>query len=289
MPLSTTCLLLLLLLLLPAVVVMATTALAAPPPPPSPDPLEKEYSALLNATCARVVGAVPALPASAATSFMQAYQAFNGTGSEAGVVALAQALLSDPQLQAFLTLPDSFSPNGLDADMVLCAVLVDATPLGLAQYAVQGQTQQQLVGQLLNDTLLMRDMLVAGGPANNAYGPAMEIYTALQNASAVLARLRPSNASPGSPWDSRNQSTILARMALGTALGHAVPIAHRYNGANPTTTYVDPVQRYLHYEQAYLAGDLDPATEVLTVFECRWTTDSDAQNEVAQRGGGSGR
>ena len=40
--------------------------------------------------------------------------------------------------------------------------------------------------------------------------------------------------------------------------------------------YIDPVQRYLHYERAYLAGDLDPAFEVLTAFECRYVTNSPA-------------
>ena len=54
---------------------------------------------------------------------MQAYSAFNGTGSEAAVTQLAKQLLSDPGVQAFLTLPDTFDPPGLDADMVQCAVL----------------------------------------------------------------------------------------------------------------------------------------------------------------------
>jgi hypothetical protein len=128
--------------------------------------LEKVYSALLNATCARVVASSPVLPPGDVANFMQAYTQYNGTGSEAQVIGLAQQLLSNPAVAAFFALPDTFTAPGLDADMVTCAVLTDATPLGLAEFAVQGQAEEDLVSLLLNDTLLMRDMLVAGGPAS---------------------------------------------------------------------------------------------------------------------------
>ena len=39
---------------------------------------------------------------------------------------------------------------------------------------------------------------------------------------------------------------------------------------------VDPIARYMYYEDAYLAGDLDPAFEVLTAFEMRLTTNAPA-------------
>ena len=70
--------------------------------------------------------------------------------------------------------------------MVLCAVLVQATPLGLAEFAAVGTIQENLVSALLNDTLLMRDMLVAGGPAGNKYGQAMQIYANISNASGLF-------------------------------------------------------------------------------------------------------
>jgi hypothetical protein len=126
--------------------------------------------------------------------------------------------------------------------MVLCAVLVDATPLGLAEFAVQGPRQEALIGSLLNDTALMRDMLVAGGPEGGQYGPAMDIFTAI-NASASRA---PWPLPPqGAPWDDRNQTTVLRRLALGTALAHATPIGVAF-GSNLT---VDPLSRYLHYQR----------------------------------------
>jgi len=251
-----------------------SSAASAPPPPPAVAALERAFSAVQNATCARVVAVAPSLPAPAAASFMAQYVQFNGSGSEEGVIRAASQLLSDPAVQAFFALPDSFlPPGGLDADMVLCAVLRDATPLGLAEFAAQGEVELDLIYALLNNTYLMRDMLVAGGPAGNQYGPAMKIYAAI-NASSKEFDVT-DNAS-GSFWDDRNQSAILRRLALGTALAHAVPIGIAFSSNGST---VDPVARYLGYESAYLAGDLDPAFEVLTVFECKMVSDSDALDE----------
>lgn len=252
-----------------AVAVQLAAAAAAPPPP-----LEPALAALLNSTCARVVARAPAFPPADEADFMAAYAQYNGTGSEQPVLQLASKLLADPGVQAFFALPDSFEPAGLDADMVLCAVLHDATPLGLAAFAAKGPSEEGLLWRLLNDTVLMRDMLVAGGPANNLYGPAIAILSAINGSSAQLARLAAPEA--GAPWDDRSQTTVLRRLALGTALAHAVPIgiAFQTNGST-----VDPVARYLHLERAYLAGDLDPAFEVLTAFECSMVADSDAFDE----------
>ena len=76
---------------------------------------------------------------------------------------------------------------------------------------------------------------------------------------------------PSNPWDDRSPQRILRRLALGTALEFAVPFKHMNDD-----TYVDPVARYLDYEGAYLAGDLDPGFESLTAFECRFVTNSPA-------------
>jgi hypothetical protein len=45
---------------------------------------------------------------------------------------------------------------------------------------------------------------------------------------------------------------------------------------------VDPVKRYLSYEQAFLRGELDPAFGRMTAWECRLITDSDAPDEQIQ-------
>ena len=86
------------------------------------------------------------------------------------------------------------SSDKLDAQLVKCVVLAEATPRGLAEFAQQGKEQEALVEKLLADTALMKAMLAAGGAKGGKYGQAMEIYTAIQKASpkakdGVLQRL----------------------------------------------------------------------------------------------------
>jgi len=250
----------------------------SPPPPPPVQALEKQFTAVMNETCARVMLKVPTFSSIDESNFMNAYTKFNGTGSETEVFGNATKLLSDPGVMEFLTLPDSFIPGELDGDMVLCAVLRDATPLNLAEFGVQGSEQLNLIYLLLNDTLLMRDMLVAGGPVENQYGPAMAIYSAINKSSLNLSHLRSrqDNSLSSNPWDDRNQSTVLLRLALATALAHAVPIPVAFISNGST---IDPVARYFHYEKYYLLGDLDPAFEVLTIFELMMVVDSNGVDE----------
>jgi hypothetical protein len=169
-----------------------------PPPPPPPDPppsdgkhlhlLELNYSALLRTSCAATVEAVPSLPTDAAHAFLQAYRSYNGSvgSNETAMLSAASLLLAQPDVHQFLSRPDSFAAGGLDFSMVRCHVLNTSTPLGLAQFAAKGSAQEELVSRLLNDGLLMRDMLVAGGASGGKYGEAMQIYESLLNASKVL-------------------------------------------------------------------------------------------------------
>ena len=93
-------------------------------------------------------------------------------------------------------LQDSFS-GGVDADLVTCAVLSEATPAGLATFSANNSANAALITQLLGDVTLMRDMLVAGGarassggrgePSQAQYGPAMKLYTQMLKESSVLA------------------------------------------------------------------------------------------------------
>ncbi len=167
----------------------------------------------------------------------------------------ADALLAD--LNRFL------SDEKLDAKLVAGVVLTEATPRGLTSFAGQGAAQEALVKGLLADPSLMKEMLVAGGAKRGQYGRAMEIYDAIQQASE------------------RAREGVLQRLALATALEHAVPIpqsnAREATGA-PTT--VDPVKRYRHYEKAYLDGELDPAFKDLTTWELRMVVNSDAPDEI---------
>jgi hypothetical protein len=284
----------------------------APPPPPNPalEKLIAKYGALQNATCAKVVTHVPTLVAGDAAVFMAAYAAFNGSGSEDAVWVAARKLIT-PEVDTFLSLPDSVSSaDGLDANMVLCAVLADAatggggSPKGgtganaLANYAVQGAAEEAIVDQLLANAPLMRDMLVAGGASGGKYGEAAAIYAQLHKASGGAWDLGVGSAgsppapppgpplppcpalAPGAAWDDREPANVLKRLALGVAVTLAVPIQHRYAKDLPNSSqFVDPVGRYTHFAEAYAAGDLDPAFPILTAFELAHAVDGDATDE----------
>ena len=151
------------------------------------------------------------------------------------------------------------SSDRLDAALVKCTVLADATPRGLAVFAQQGREREILVEKLLTSDSLMKQMLEAGGAKFGKYGEAIEIYAAIRNASP--------KAGEGT----------FQRLALATSLEHAVPLAQ----SNPkdqtdAPAVVDPVKRYLHYEKAYLAGELDPAFENFAVWEYRLVVNCDA-------------
>jgi len=237
--------------------------------------LEHAYSVLQNESCSKILPKVPEF-GGLDYYFMLAYQNFTGNVSlEGPVLDLASELLSLPNVVTFLSLPDSFVKGGLDYYMVQCAVLSESTPKGLAEFAVQGTAEEALVDRLLDDTILMRDMLLAGGAKGGKYPEAVIVYDKLLNASEVIG----DEALTQTPWDDRNQSTILHRLILGMAVEHAVPMTYKYPDKDGNHNVIDYVQRYLHYERAYLAGDLDPAFEVLTAFECRWVGDGVAYNQ----------
>lgn len=155
------------------------------------------------------------------------------------------------------------SDDKLDAKLVRCAVLAEATPRGLAVFAQQGKEQEALVEQLLADQVLMKRMLEAGGAKFGKYGRAMEI----------LAMIRKACPNPG--------SDTLQRLALATSLEHAVPVEQsnpKDQALAPST--VDPVKRYLHYEKAFLDGELDPAFGKLTTWEYRMVVGCDAPDAI---------
>ena len=187
----------------------------------------------------------------------QAYETAQAAMERAQAVErdAAKALLAD--LMPFL------SSDRWDPLLVKCVVLTEATPRGLAAFAQQGKEQETLVEHLLSDVSLMKQMLEAGGAREGRYGQAMQIYTDIQKAS------------------SRAREGILQRLALGIALEHAVPVPQRNAVAKrDAPTVVDPVKRYLHYEKAYLDGELDPAFPHMTAWECRYIANSDAPDHV---------
>jgi hypothetical protein len=170
-------------------------------------------------------------------------------------LAAAKSLLTD--------LAPALSSSTMDAKLAKCVALAHATPNGLAAFAQQGPEQAALVDELfVNDSLLI-EMLVAGGAKYGEYGRAMEIFSAIMKASPKAAE------------------GTLHRLALATALEHARPIKQNNVSTQadaPTT--VDPVKRYLHYEKAFLADELDPAFKNFTTWEYRNVINSAAPDEI---------
>lgn len=153
--------------------------------------------------------------------------------------------------------------DALDSKLVKCAVVAGATSKGLAEFAAQGQSQNQSVDLLLADTLLMKTMLEAGGAKFGKYGQAMQILSGIKKVAI------------------KSDDPVLQRLALATALEHAQPI-EQGNAKNDVNApkYVDPVKRYQHYEKAYLDGELDPAFKTLTTWEIRHVVNSDAPDHI---------
>ena len=181
------------------------------------------------------------------------------TQARAAESAAAKAILS--KLDPFIT------GDKLDAKLVKAAVLADATPRGLAEFAQQGAAQSAMIDALLANTGLLRLMLEAGGAKFGKYGQAVEIYSAIRKASPKSAE------------------GTLQRLALAVALEHAKPIAQ----SNPASekngpANVDPVKRYQHYETAFLDGELDPAFKDFTTWELRMVVDCDAPDSILSWG-----
>jgi len=190
----------------------------------------------------------------------QAFRAYDAAKAvaEPKALAAAKAILGD--VEAFLTSSD------LDTKLMKAAILRHGTPSGLAEFAQQGEQEKALLDTLFADDALMRQMLIAGGANGGEYGEAMQVYTAILEASEHARK-------PG----------IFQRLALGTSL-HMPWIPGKDKGSvngivYRTQTKIDQVPRYMHYEEAYLNDELDPAFKDMTTWECRFITDDQYSDE----------
>jgi predicted nucleic acid-binding Zn-ribbon protein len=177
--------------------------------------------------------------------------------------ALADAKALPVKAVRNLELRPVLSSDRLDAKLAKYSVMLEATPRGLAAYAQQGDEQRELIDKMLAADDLLVQMAIADGAKDGQYGPAMEIYRAIWQASDKVVE------------------GPLRRLALAISLEHAVPIKQRNAVARtdaPET--VDPVQRYLHYEKALLAGELDPAFKDLTTWDFRMVVDGEEPDEI---------
>ena len=176
---------------------------------------------------------------------------------------LARARAATAEATTKLGLDALLASDSLDAKLARFTVISQATPRGLATFSEQGPAQKQLIDRLLADDALVVQMAVADGAKDGKVGEAMQIYEAIQKAS-----------------DKAREGT-LQRLALAVALEHAVPIAQRNAvGKADAPATVDPVARYRHFEQAFLAGELDAGFKDLSVWDMRMVVYGEEPDEM---------
>ena len=184
---------------------------------------------------------------------------------EAKPLAESKALESARPLIA--ELESLLSSEVLDGKLMKAAILRHGTPAGLAEFAQQSEHHKTLLDNLLTNGELMKQVLLSGRANGGEYGEAMEVYHAILEASERARK-------PG----------ILQRLALGTAL-HQPWLDENKKGSVNGLVFSDhknpdgQVSRYLHYEQAFLNGELDPQFKDFNAWECRFITNDPYTNE----------
>ncbi len=238
-----------------------------------------EYTRMLDGLRAEVQAAVPAVDEARKSGFMAVRAEWSGLeepgaeapadeqkayaeareNTEAKVLAAARLLLKE--LDGFL------AGDELDGKLMRIAILTHATPRGMAEFSQQGAEEEKIIDRLFADEALMKQILEAGGANGGSYGQAMRVYATIQKASGR----------------SREPGSIFQRLALGTAL-HTPWKSKKekvgvYGIVHRTDTPHGQIERYMHYEKAFLDGELDPAFKDMTAWECRFITDDPHSNE----------
>lgn len=173
----------------------------------------------------------------------------------------------------------------LEATVLECTVLVQATPKGLAEFcSVDEATHGPLVDAFLSNSDWMKLMIQFGGPSNGNYGQAILLHTTL------LKEIIKSDNHDGSDDDDQDKSMtarttetakrIRRNLALAVALEMASPIAIFHNPKE----FIDPIERFWQYVNAYENNELDGAFETFTVWELRHVIDSDAPSDQLEWG-----
>ncbi len=182
---------------------------------------------------------------------------------EASAKALEQAKARTSQALRDLGLDGLLASDKLDAKLARFVVLQEATPYWLAVYAQQGEKQKKIMDQLLANHSLTIEMLVADGPVWEKFGSAAEIYQDIQQASP------------------RAKEGLFQQLAMAVALEHAVPLVlEKPEATGPEIQHIDPIKRYLSYEKAYLAGELDPTFKDQNTWNLRMVVDGREPDET---------
>jgi len=222
------------------------------------------YTGMLAALKAEISASAPAIDEQKKAKFLAAHAAVAGVpappGNPKAKVHPPRYAESNPPYKeaqanalsaarSILAGVDTFLASGiLHPQLVKCALLVHATPRGLAVFAQQGKEHEALIAKLLADEALMKQMVEMGGAYEGKYGQSMQIYTAIQKASK------------------RAREGFFQRWALGGSLEH--PDGNIKKEGKTAAEVM--VEMYLNYEKAYLDGKLDPAFDTYTDFEYRF-------------------
>jgi hypothetical protein len=241
--------------------------------------LAKEYSGQLDSISKEISAALPVVDAQKKVAFDAAraelgalkapreddvesvHKAFHAAKplAEAKALDSARSLIAD--LEALL------GSDALDGKLMKGAILRHGTPAGLAEFAQQSDYHKALLDKLFDDHTLMKQVLISGGANGGEYGEAMQVYSAILEAS-----------------ESARKPGILQRLALGTALQQPW-LDEDHKGSVNGLVFTDnrtsdgQVARYLHYEKAYLAGELDSQFKDFNAWECRFITNDPYTNE----------
>lgn len=252
---------------------------------PAGEQLLEQYTSELEALRTDVVAALPEVDAALKAKFTGLRTKWNqipktteDTGpEEAQSINLLTEQVEADSMNAADALIEELRPvlssDKLDSKLMKIAVLSHATPRGLAEFAQKGDTQKKLLDSFFADEALMRQVLEAGGANGGEYGEMMEVYTAILDASERA----------------RERGTIFQRLALGMAIQMPWLNAQQIGGPDGkagvhgiifnANSRIEQVPRYLHYETAYLNGELDPAFPEMNTWECRYIANDGYSNE----------
>jgi len=168
--------------------------------------------------------------------------------------------------------------------LVKGAIISQATPKKLADFASKGKQNKKLLKRLFGDTQLMKEMLHHGGASKYEYGEAIRIFVDCMEVDKPSKKK--SSEEKGRDYDVDDDdsadddfeddewSKVHRKIALACALELASPI-YEFDTSNT----VDPVARYKHFVDAHRAGELDSAFPYFSVWEMRQIVNCDAPND----------
>ena len=214
------------------------------------------YSARLEMLRSEIIARLPAIDDAARQDIVGARDA------KARVEAVRRLATLDPILAS----------DALDGRLARFFIIHEATPAALDAIAARTGEKTMLEGFLADDSLLLqvavadgaRPLHASGGqttPPN--YGKAVEIYTAIQQSST------------------KAKQGVLQRLALATALEFSEQGGSSADDDDDEgTRAIDPLKRYLHFEKAYEAGELDPGFDLLSTWDLRFVVCAPESDEA---------